>query len=386
MKSMIASAVLAMSVFIGGTAVAPAQPDNVILCIGDGMGFQQVQAGAYKKFGQAMPSETEGKLSFEKFPVTGYATTFSSNRLVTDSAAAGTALACGVKTNNGALGITPDEESLTTLAEMAKHQGKAVAIVTSVPADHATPAAFYAEVLSRSQYNDITRQFFEIDFVDVLFGGGLNAKYTKEELATMAKASSVTVYTMDNLDSMRSEGLAEGRILGYFDASSNNHLDYPSQRGEDNMEPFLDELAVTALGAVMNDEDGFFMMLEGGTIDWACHGNHGENSSDEVLEFERAIEKMMDKLEAAGELESTLIVVTADHETGGMGLNGPHAILNKGDGLEFGWTTSGHTSAVVPVYAFGPGSERFAGKQDNTQIAIRIRELMAEGQKVTASK
>jgi len=347
------------------------KPKNVILFIGDGMGVAEVAAAACKEYGQELDADgNPGKLAFETFPAFGYLTDFSADSFVTDSAAAGTALACGVKTNNGVLGQTPDGNRVTSIADLAIQKGKAVGILSSVGLNHATPAAFYAHVAGRNDYDDIVQQFFDHSRFDLLMGGGIYGDtWTPEKINEVAAAKGYKVFTCDNIDSLTAGSVGASKVFGYFDVNNNHQLDYEATREPDNPEPHLSDLTVRALEILSRDTDGFFLMVEGGAIDWACHGNKPEEAIGETLEFSKSIQKTLDFLKARGELPVTLIIVTADHETGGLALNGPYKeILPAGKAPDIAWTSTNHTGIPVGVWATGPGASALTGKNDNTFV------------------
>jgi alkaline phosphatase len=347
------------------------KPKNIILFIGDGMGPTQVALAAAQKFGQERDAQgNPSKLSFETFPAFGYLTTFSANSFVTDSAAAGTALACGQKTENGAIGVLPDNTPIRNVADIAKDRGKAVGVMSSVGLNHATPAAFYAHVKERGGYDLILDQFFEQAKIDVLIGGGYFAeKWDDAKIQEAASAKGYKVFTCETVATMTPDVVGDSKVFGYFDTNKNRMLDAEASRAADNVEPHLSDLTVQALQILTRKPGGFFLMVEGGAIDWTCHGNNAKEAIGETLEFDRAIQRTLDYLKARGELDSTLIIVTADHETGGLGINGPYKkTLAAGEEPETGWTTKGHTALPVNVWASGPGSKGFIGKNDNTYV------------------
>ncbi len=335
------------------------------------MGLAHIESAVYSTYGQGLDEEGEPfKLSFERFPVCGFVTTFSLNSFITDSAAAGTALAAGVKTNNGMLGVTPDGNPTETLAELAKKKGKAVGLVSSVGVNHATPAVFYAHVESRNEYNKIGDQFFAGGVVDVIMGGGIYGdKWTDEQILESATQAGYRVFNCQNYHELNPETEYMERVFGYFDVNNNKQLDYESTRGPSNIEPHLSDITLKTLEILKHNKKGFFLMVEGGSIDWASHGNDFEPCKGEVLEFDRTVSRTLEFLERENLLRHTLIVVTADHETGGMSMTGPYQQpLLQGDEPEIKWTSGNHTAAAVPIWATGPGAAPLNGKHDNTFI------------------
>jgi alkaline phosphatase len=356
-------------------------PKNIILFIGDGMGLNQVQSAVYQKYGQTLDEKNDPiKLSFERFPVIGYVINFSANSLVTDSSAAGTAIASGYKTDNGMLGVTSDGKEVKSVAEYAKEKGKIVGIMSSVGFNHATPASFYAHAGSRGDYDDIIDQLFAKKFVDVLIGGGVYGKrWTPESINQAAKEANYKVFTCANINEMTPEYVKDSKVLGYFDLNNNKQLDYMSDRKPDNKEPVLSELTLKALEILKSKmkDNGFFLMVESGSIDWACHENNFTRSASEVIELDITVLKTIKFLEENNLSKDTLIIVTADHETGGLVINGPYKkVLKECEDPQIGWTTKEHSATPIMVWATGPGAEKFSGKIDNTLIGKTIMEYL----------
>lgn len=376
-----AAAVLAV-VSLGSTALAEsAKPKNVILFIGDGMGHSQVEAAVATKYGAHLDEKgNPPKLTFEAFPVFGYLTTFSHNSYVTDSAAAGTALATGQKTKNGMLGTTPDGEKHKSLSDAAKAVGKSVGVLSSVGLNHATPAAFYAQSGSRGDYDEITSQVFTAQCpADVIVGGGIYRKtWTDELIAEAAKEHDIKVFSLDNMADMTPEKVGKSRVLAHFDENDNKQLDYATSRTAETREPRLADMTKQALDLLLaRGEKGFFMMVEGGSIDWAGHGGLTAQNVGEVLELDDAVAAAIDTLRKRNELDDTLIVVTADHETGGLTLTGPYGKTLKEAGKpDVKCSTTNHSAIPVIVYAQGPGAEAFAGKNDNTHVYRALKAAM----------
>lgn len=353
-------------------------PRNIILFIGDGMGLAQVELAAYQRTG-SQPGPTPG-IYFQDFPVTGLATTHSANSFVTDSAAAATAFACGVKTQNGVLGLDADGNPVDSILKIAHERGMATGVVTSVPLNHATPAGFIANVGGRGESDNIINQYLDMNVADVILGGGiLLGDLTADAVRDRAVADGYDWLTMDNVADLQSVEPGD-RLFGFFENSDDGHLAYVDDRaGDDTDEPRLVDLSIAAVRALSGDEDGFFVMIEGGAIDWAGHGNDPVNVTNEVYEFETAIEAVCFELEEMGLLDDTLIIVTADHETGALTLIGPYGSpLAAGDLCETSFASTNHSATPVPVYATGPGSEAFAGRCDNTDLFLKMRDALTD--------
>lgn len=420
---------------------APAQlaggvPRAVVLLVGDGLGLSQISLARYATKGRA------GRLAFESMPVTGLVSIWSASNFVTDSGAAATAFSAGVKTDNRFLGLDPERRSVRTLGESAKTAGWRVGYVTNSRITHATPACFYAHHDDRYDEETVAAQLLEAD-IDLAVGGGLahflplaagGARRDGRDLVAAARERGVQV--LERGDALTWDG--EGRLLGLL---ANSHLaydlddrNYPPERRD----PTLAELARLALDGLGEGDRPFFLMLEGGRID---HAGHDFDAAGIVAETARFDEAAKTVLEWAREHPDALVLVTADHATGGLAIN-DHAhwtalaertasvawlaaqIRNAGateellaartgvadwtadeiaavrsapDSYEanrrlgrmlalrdgFTWSarvtdddTHGHTGEDVPLYASGPGAERFGGALDNTDIAQRLATLL----------
>lgn len=316
------------------------------------MGVSQVFAGM---------TVNEGELFLENFKHIGFIKTQSSNNYVTDSAAAGTALACGIKTYNGAIGVNTNGRPRRNIREVAEKEGKSTGVVATSSITHATPASFVAHQTNRAMYEAIAADFLETD-IDVFIGGGYKHFTDREDNRNLVNALEKKGYNvLRDMDYITK--ITHGKLAGLI--SPEHPPRYSEARGD-----MLPKATRTAIEILDDDEDGFFLMVEGSQIDWGGHQNNTVYIVEEMLDFDRAVGVALEF--AAGNSE-TLIIVTADHETGGLGLNGGDISQGTVDG-EF--TTGGHTGVMVPVFAFGPGAERFTGIMENTDIARRIRRLM----------
>ena len=338
---------LLLLVFTGLAAGAP--PKNVIILIGDGMGFEQVKAAGMYKNG------SPGTLVMESFPHQGQVTTYSASSSVTDSAAAATAIATGFKVNNDVVSVANpgDGGELETLLEYFKALGKSTGLVTTTYVTHATPACFGAHESSRDSYAAIANDYLVQTRPNVLFGGGANGMSV-----LLAEAADYTVVT-DAAGMLALDTEAADMVSGQFGSSE---LPYEFDGLGDL--PHLSEMTETALKILDNDPDGFFLMVEGGLIDWACHDNDLPRAVWETIEFDNAVQEVLEW--SAGRTD-TLIIVTADHETGGLAVD-----TSNGAGVDnypaVTWSTTGHTGVDVPVYARGPNAEMISGVMDNTDF------------------
>ncbi len=317
---------------------------NIILLIGDGMGTAQIYAGL---------TANKGHLNLERCRHIGFSKTNSSDKFITDSAAGATAFSIGQKTYNGAIGVDSTGKSQETILETAEKNGLATGMVATCSITHATPASFIAHQPSRALDEDIAADFLKTD-IDVFIGGGL--KYFAQRtdgrnLVTELKAKNYQIAdSTGNLSKYTT-----GKLAAFM---ANIHQPKLSQ-GRGNM---LVEGTKTALQILSKNEKGFFLMVEGSQIDWGGHANESDYIVQEMIDFDNAIGTALDFAQKDGE---TLIIVTADHETGGYALTGGDLKTGKVEG-KFVW--GNHTGVMVPVFAFGPGAEEFMGMYHNTAI------------------
>lgn len=324
---------------------------NVILMIGDGMGLTQLNAAMYR---------SSSPLSIERAQFTGLTKTSSASNRITDSAAAGTALATGHKTYNGAIGLDTLKQPLRNIMEMAREKGLATGVVATYCITNATPAAFVAHVPDRKLEEDIAMDFLRSD-IDLFIGGGRN-KFEKRsdslDLSIPLREKGYRmVYTMEEL-----EMTASGKVAGLL---HEHHLPRMLQgRGD-----FLPRATVKALEILhANNPEGFVVMIEGSQIDGGGHARDIDAVTTETFDFDEAVKEALD---FADTHPGTLVIITADHETGGL-------TIPKGgeDGLGYHFSTGAHTAVMVPVYSYGPGAHRFTGIMENTEIPRRIMELL----------
>jgi alkaline phosphatase len=329
-----------------------AKPKNVILLIGDGMGTSQVYAAMIAN---------GGELFFNNFKNIGFSKTYSADNLITDSAAGGTALATGEKTYNGAIGLNKDTVSIPNIREKAEAKGMATGVVSTSVITHATPASFVAHQPYREMYEDIAEDFLKTN-IDVFIGGGsinFNKRKDKKDLTTALKDKGYqVVYGIEEISKIN-----EGKLAGF--TSEDHNPGKLKGRGEE-----LPLATTTAINILDNDPDGFFLMVEGSQIDWGGHANHTGYVISEVLDLDVAIGIALD---FASQNKETLVIVTADHETGGLAVEDGD-IENHSVTGDF--STIHHTGVMVPVYSFGPGSEYFRGIMQNTDIPKKISELL----------
>ena len=329
------------------------KPKNIILLIGDGMGVTQVFSGI---------TANGGALNLMNMKQIGFSKTQSADKYITDSAAGGTALACGVKTYNGAIGVDKDGNKATSILELGEQNGKATGLVSTSAITHATPASFIAHVASRSSYEDIALDFLKTE-VDVFIGGGMKHFSDRQDgknLITELEAKNYRVFnSLEDAASVNSGNLA---VL-----TAPEHNDVATKR------PLKLDLATEKAITVLDNnkgKKGFFLMVEGSQIDWGGHQNDAGYVVTEMLDFDRAIAKA---LEFAVKDRNTLVIVTADHETGGMSLVGGD--IKKGS-VKTNFGSSDHTAVMVPVFAFGPGAQEFQGIYENVEVFNKMKSLL----------
>jgi alkaline phosphatase len=321
---------------------------NVIFMIGDGMGVAHTYAAM---------SVSENPLNIERCEITGLQKTFSANNYITDSGAAGTTMAGGKKTNNGAIGVDDQGKNVKTLLEIAEENGLATGLVSTSSVTHATPASFIAHQSSRGSYEDIAMDFLKTD-VDVFIGGGLDHFAKRADGLNLVDSLRAKGYEVDTSMEMILKSNA-GKLAGFTAPLQNPYR----LKGRGDMLPASTGKAIEILS---KNPKGFFLMVEGSQIDWAAHAHAADTLIDETLDFDKAIGVALDFAQEDGQ---TLVVITADHETGGVTIVGGDM---KAKNVKLAFSTAGHTAVMVPVYAFGPGSVKFTGIYDNTQLFQKI--------------
>jgi alkaline phosphatase len=377
---------------------------NVIFMVPDG--YSAAYATNYRLF--------KGEESIMDSMLVGMHRTYSANSEITDSAAAGTAFATGVKTNNGMISTSPDGKELKTILEAVEETGKASGLVATSTITHATPAVFASHVASRANESDIAPQFIDND-VEVILGGG--KKYFPESLLNKAKKEGYEYITNKN---ELSNAKKANKLIGLFAEDSMA----PELDRDTTNQPSLKEMTQTALDVLKKDKDGFFLMVEGSQIDWAGHDQDAAWAMKDTEAFEQAVAAV---IEFAKKDRNTLVVIAGDHDTGGMSVGGyghgdvkvevlrqvsatgdfmvskldstrsnvkevvkqyttldltevevqkiksalkPDIAINEviSERASVGWTSTNHTGVDIPLYAFGPKSELFSGLHENTDI------------------
>ena len=351
--------------------VSSTNTTNIILFIGDGMGNAHRLAARWATVGET------GMLSMDDMATHGWAQTGSANDPVTDSAAAATAMSTGVKTNNGVVGMDADFNIVFSILEEAKSRGKMVGLVTTTQLTHATPAAFASHISNRNFMTGIADQMLDAE-VDVILGGGEDEFIPDTEIGCYPEAGERNdgrnllteaialgyTYVCEPADFSAVDPASAIRLLGLF---ADEGMPRP-------FSPSLAEMTQKAIDILSKSTKGFFLMVEGGQIDWASHSNDADNAISDTIELDNAVKVARDYILADND---TLVIVTADHETGGMsvslsssGASGEDGPFGMPDGKDFyvNWATTSHTASDVPVTALGPSSNMLTGTFENTHI------------------
>ena len=327
---------------------------NVIVIIGDGMGTAQVYASVVAQ---------KGASNFLRFPFSGFSRTYSNNKYTTDSGAGGTAIVTGCKTDNRHIGVLSDNTPVQSILSKAKSWGLSAGFVVTSSVLDATPASTYAHAPDRKMYDTISLHMSQCGF-DVMIGGGLanfrpeNRKDGLRPLDTLMKKGYEITYSLEEMKRSKSDKLVTFFCENYYG---------PVAPGRD---PVLTEGTKKALDILSKNPKGFVMMIEGSQIDWACHNNDAPYMEAELADFEKMLKIVLDFAEKDG---NTLVVVTADHETGGLVLLGGN--IDKGKN-ECKYITDGHSGVMVPVFAYGPGAETFSGIQNNIDLMPKMLKAM----------
>lgn len=333
------------------------KPKNIIFLIGDGMGIGQLSAGTYSNNNTSY---------LEKFPITGLHKPSCSNKLITDSAAAATAFACGQKTYYNAIGVDKDSMPLQTILEEAELKNMVTGLIATSTIVHATPASFIAHNESRRNYEEIAEDFLKTE-IDYFVGGGKKFfdRREKDNRNLIEEFREKSYLMGDYLEEFSEfKKTIEGHDkVGYLTADESP---LPYAQGRD----YLIDASMTGITFLKNQStDGFFIMIEGSQIDWGGHANNANYIITEFLEFNELIGQV---LEWAIKDQETLVLVTADHETGGFTVEKESTL----DSLKTSFTSIDHSGDFIPVFAYGPGSELFSGLYENTEIYHRIRKSL----------
>ena len=349
MKRFIVLAVLFACV--SGVAMAKG-PKNIIIMIGDGMGINQIQAGY---------TQNGGKLNMtDRCPYTGFRRTNSASSYTTDSAAGGTAIATGTKTNNGMVGMSPDSVPLNSIIRLATLDGMSTGVIVTSSLTDATPASFVAHQPVRYMQEEIAADYLNSGITLFIVGGKKYFEQRKDGRNISDEMEQKGYEVVYSLDEAKPVSGKFGVLLA-----------------EDGLEPagkrdahLLADATELAIERLSKDKKGFVLMVEGSQIDWGGHNNDQTWMVNEVLDFDRAVGKALDFAEKEG---NTLVVITADHETGGIAIQGGNYEKQE---VAVQYTTGGHSASPVPFFAYGPGAELFSGFRDNTYSFYVMKKLL----------
>jgi alkaline phosphatase len=323
------------------------RPKNIIMLIGDGTGLNQITLS------RMAISGVNSRLYIDQLPYSGISLTHSADNIITDSAAAATAWATGTKTKNKFISVTPNEKALTSLTEALYEKGFLSGVVATSSITHATPAAFYAHVNNRYKEKKIASQLQNSN-INIAFGGGLN-------FFDISATNDQIKYIYD-LDQLKNINTSSKRIIGLFDNDGiRRSPDRPSQQ-------LMTKKALDILAKRTAECSGFFLMTEGSQIDWASHDNDASRMITEFRDFDLSIKSIVEFINTR---DDTLLIVTADHETGGLQI-----LKEDNDSVHIQWGTGSHTGIPVGVFSYGPGAELFTGTMDNTEIHTKILEVI----------
>lgn len=337
--------------------VSVAQPKgkkvkNIIFMIGDGMGLEQLST--------AWIVNNRHMNITDNFPYVGLQWTYSASKLVTDSAAAGTALFTGSKTNNGMLAMSPDGQPLETLPEYARSKGWKTGMSVVCRICDATPAAYAAHHVNRDSLYSITSQMVDCG-LDFISGGGLKWWENRPDGRDLTAEVEAKGYTfVKDIESLKA--VEEGPVIAL---TAYTELPPALDRGTEHQEAVL-----KALELLDDNKKGFFLMVEGSCIDDWCHANKVGFAVEEILDFDRTVGAVLEWAAKDGE---TLVIVTADHSTGAMTLLGGNV---EGQSVAVNYANTGHNGVALPVYAWGPGAEKFVGIYENTELSQMIKEII----------
>ncbi len=355
---MLTGLILVFGVLIAAFQPAPVTPDkprNIILVIVDGMGLAHIALAEYL---HRPPSP------IQRMEIAGLQKTHSSSHLETDSGASGTAMSCGVKTFNAAIGVTHDSLPVPTILELARDSGMKTGFVVTSSVVHATPACFYAHVPSRGSYEEIARQLVNSD-IDVFVGGGekyFTHRHTdRMDLLMALKAKNYEIIrSHDPHGKFRLNRVSKENRIACFTAFEDP---VRATMGRTYL-PWMVQVAIDALEK--RADKGYFMMVEASQVDWASHANDVDWL---VLEMQDTYDMLEELVTRVQKEENTLLIVTSDHECGYISLKG-----KRSPRVEF--NSKVHSSQMVPVFATGPGAEAFLGIYDNTAIFEKMRKLL----------
>lgn len=330
------------------------KPKNVILMIADGTGLSQISASQYYN---TQPS------NYDRFKNIGLIKTSSASDLITDSASGATAFSTGLKTYNGAIGVDTDTLAVPTILEILEERDFSTGVIATSSITHATPGSFYAHQKFRKMELEIAEDLVTSG-VDFFAGGGrkfFENRKDGQNLITSLEDIGYEIY-LNRLDP--SIKLQKNKKYGFL-LAQNGMPKILEGRGS-----FLYDATKLGIAKLSQNKKGFFLMVEGSQVDWGGHNNDSDYLISELIDFDTVIGQVLDYAKKDG---NTLVIVTADHETGGFTLASKAGDYNT---IEPSFSTGGHSATMVPVFAYGPGASQFMGVYENTEINKKIQELL----------
>lgn len=339
---------------VSQAAEKPVVVKNVIFMIGDGMGLAQAHA---------LQLATGEIPAMFKAPVIGLISTDSYTHKITDSGAGGTALATGYKTRNGMIGMRPDSTAVPSLLDIFARDGRRTGLAVSCDVTHATPADFVAKNISRKNEQEIAADFVKSP-VDVVIGGGLYNFTRRKDGRNLVSEMKNNGFAF--FESLPKSGDGFNKLLVLTDTA------HPAPAAKRTNYTLAEATRVAIEAMDSRNEKGFFLMVEGSQIDWAGHNNDSTYLINEMIDFDKAVGVAV---AFAEKNPGTLVVVTADHETGGLTFI--HGQNKRNKGVKFHFSSDDHSGIIVPVYAFGAGASHFSGVYDNTDIFKKILKVAA---------
>ena len=328
---------------------------NIIMMIGDGMGVTQVSSGMYSNNNYS---------SFERSDFVGLIKTHSADNLITDSAAAGTAMSAGIKTNNKVVGMDKNFNPVKSILDIYMEEGYSTAIIVTSTIVHATPASYYSSVKSRYDYEEIASQLAKSG-INFFVGGGeryFNDRYDSRDLKKEMK----DYFFANSLESFKNSNSNKIGYLTAYDDPKEKHL---------GRKPSLIDLVKITIQKLKNLNKPFFLLVEGSQIDWGGHDNDSDHMISEMIEFDNTVNEVFNFSE---ENMNTLVVITADHETGGASIISGN--LSKSE-VKVDYVSEDHSATMVPVFSFGPYSKNFKGVYDNTEIFDKLKAIIRKWKK-----
>ncbi len=368
-----------------GKPKKPIKPKHIVLIIGDGTGLAQWSAYNAKRT-QGINSMDSAAVVFTDFPVIGFSLTSSADAFITDSGAGATALATGKKANNYMIGMAADSTKPITISEIAHHMGKSTGIAVTCELTHATPGSFFAHQPSRKLMNEIGADFITgmspIDLADLQERNGqtdVGSQFVKKGSIDVALGGGRKYF---DTNALKNNGYAIGtgyEAMKQLQNQSRRVVFYDDQpfppkahEGRNKEGMYLADASESVLNTMFLNPKGSFTMIEGSQVDWAGHENDSTYLMAEMEDFDFAIRRVIAMAKAD---KNTLVIVTADHETGGLSLTDWDKARNQ-PAMHF--STGHHTGIPVPVFAYGPGAELFSGAYQNTAIFTKIQDLLTQ--------